>query len=167
MRTAFITGAGSGIGAATAERLAQKGWRLALVDLDEAAAQATAARCGSEAAAFGADNQLWASDGTAAGTRLAYDYGTAVPSTLTGTGNALTGVTTLFLAATTGGTATLWAHTLQPVYTLTPGTNLGLGLTITPLVTEGDDTVTTGDASDAGPVGPGGDPGRRASDKGK
>ncbi len=55
MKTAFITGAGSGIGAATSERLAAKGWRLAIVDLDEQNAQATADRCGAEAIAFGAD----------------------------------------------------------------------------------------------------------------
>lgn len=55
MRTAFITGAGSGIGAATAERLATKGWQLALVDLDQAAAERTAERCGPSAVAFGAD----------------------------------------------------------------------------------------------------------------
>ena len=54
-RTAFITGAGGGIGAATAERLASAGWRLALVDLDVAAAEATAEKCGAEAMFFAAD----------------------------------------------------------------------------------------------------------------
>jgi NAD(P)-dependent dehydrogenase (short-subunit alcohol dehydrogenase family) len=55
VKTGFITGAGSGIGAATAERLAGKGWRLALIDLDAGKAQATAERCGADAVAFGAD----------------------------------------------------------------------------------------------------------------
>ena len=63
-KTAFITGAGSGIGAVTAERLAGKGWRVALVDLDATKAQATAERCGADALAFGAD--ITDSDGLAA-----------------------------------------------------------------------------------------------------
>lgn len=54
-RTAFITGAGSGIGAAAAERLASNGWRVAVVDLDAERASAVASRCGREAAAFSAD----------------------------------------------------------------------------------------------------------------
>jgi len=45
-RTAVITGAASprGIGYATAERFAQEGWAVALLDIDEAGARAAAAR---------------------------------------------------------------------------------------------------------------------------
>ncbi len=43
---AIVTGGGSGLGAATAERLAKAGCRVAAVDIAEAAAQATAARIG-------------------------------------------------------------------------------------------------------------------------
>jgi len=42
-RVAFITGAGSGIGAATARLLAQRGAAVALADIDEAAARSVAA----------------------------------------------------------------------------------------------------------------------------
>ena len=41
-RRALITGGGAGIGAATARLLAQRGWRVALLDRDGAAAQRTA-----------------------------------------------------------------------------------------------------------------------------
>ena len=43
---AIVTGGGSGLGAATAKRLATAGCRVAALDIDEAAAQATAARSG-------------------------------------------------------------------------------------------------------------------------
>ena len=45
-RVAVVTGAGSGIGQALAVRLAADGARLALLDLDGAAAAATARQCG-------------------------------------------------------------------------------------------------------------------------
>lgn len=54
-RTALITGAGHGIGAATAKRLAGSGWRVALVDLDLDAAEAVAEACGPESVALAAD----------------------------------------------------------------------------------------------------------------
>lgn len=52
-RRAVVTGAGSGIGAATARRLAAEGAAVALLDLDEAAAHAVAAEVGGPA--FGVD----------------------------------------------------------------------------------------------------------------
>ena len=45
-RRALITGGGAGIGAATARLLAQRGWRVALLDRDGAAAQRTAEAIG-------------------------------------------------------------------------------------------------------------------------
>jgi NAD(P)-dependent dehydrogenase (short-subunit alcohol dehydrogenase family) len=45
-RRALITGGGAGIGAATARLLAHRGWRVALLDRDGAAAQRTAADIG-------------------------------------------------------------------------------------------------------------------------
>jgi NAD(P)-dependent dehydrogenase (short-subunit alcohol dehydrogenase family) len=45
-KTAFVTGAASGIGAAIAEAFASKGVRVAVVDLDEDAAKAQAEKIG-------------------------------------------------------------------------------------------------------------------------
>jgi NAD(P)-dependent dehydrogenase (short-subunit alcohol dehydrogenase family) len=54
-RVALVTGAGSGIGAAVASALTAKGARVALLDLNEAAAQAHAATLGGDARAFRCD----------------------------------------------------------------------------------------------------------------
>ena len=45
MKTALVTGAARGIGLATAELFIERGWRVALVDRDEAALQEAEERC--------------------------------------------------------------------------------------------------------------------------
>jgi NAD(P)-dependent dehydrogenase (short-subunit alcohol dehydrogenase family) len=49
-RRVFITGGGGGIGAVTAKLLAQRGWRVALLDRDGALAEKTAAEIGKDKA---------------------------------------------------------------------------------------------------------------------
>lgn len=52
---AVVTGAGSGLGQAIAKKLAADGFAVAAIDLDEAAAQATAKQIGGKACGFKAD----------------------------------------------------------------------------------------------------------------
>ena len=54
-RVAIVTGAGSGIGAATARTLAQRGAHVALVDVNEAPLERLAKELPVEAIAIGAD----------------------------------------------------------------------------------------------------------------
>ena len=54
-KTAIVTGAGSGIGRAVALAFAAAGARLACIDIDRTAADATAAACGGEALAVRCD----------------------------------------------------------------------------------------------------------------
>jgi NAD(P)-dependent dehydrogenase (short-subunit alcohol dehydrogenase family) len=54
-RVAVVTGGGSGLGAATARRLAAEGARIAVVDRDREAAEAVAASAGGESIAVHAD----------------------------------------------------------------------------------------------------------------
>ncbi|MDG5751038.1 SDR family NAD(P)-dependent oxidoreductase [Qipengyuania sp. XHP0211] len=54
-RVAIITGAASGMGAATARLFAAEGARVAVTDLDQAACEAVAAECGEHARAYALD----------------------------------------------------------------------------------------------------------------
>ena len=54
-RRVFITGGGAGIGAVTGKLLAERGWRVALLDRDGALAKKTAAEIGHEARGYAGD----------------------------------------------------------------------------------------------------------------
>jgi NAD(P)-dependent dehydrogenase (short-subunit alcohol dehydrogenase family) len=54
-RRVFITGGGAGIGAVTGKLLAERGWRVALLDRDGALAKQTAAEIGKEARGYAGD----------------------------------------------------------------------------------------------------------------
>ena len=54
-RVAIITGAASGMGRATARLFAAEGARVGVIDLDQAACEAVAAECGSDARAYALD----------------------------------------------------------------------------------------------------------------
>jgi len=55
MKSALVTGAGSGIGAVVAARAAQRGYRVGVLDIDEAKARAVASSLGGGAVALAAD----------------------------------------------------------------------------------------------------------------
>jgi NAD(P)-dependent dehydrogenase (short-subunit alcohol dehydrogenase family) len=65
-QAAIVTGGGSGLGAATAEALARAGARVAVVDLNEAAANAVAERIGGIALACDVANESAGADAVAA-----------------------------------------------------------------------------------------------------
>ncbi|HLK24271.1 MAG TPA: SDR family oxidoreductase, partial [Caulobacteraceae bacterium] len=54
-KSVFVTGAARGIGLATARRFAREGWRVAIADIDAAAAEAAARELGGHAAAYRLD----------------------------------------------------------------------------------------------------------------
>jgi NAD(P)-dependent dehydrogenase (short-subunit alcohol dehydrogenase family) len=54
-RRVFITGGGAGIGAVTGKLLAERGWRVGLLDRDGALAKKTAAEIGKEARGYAGD----------------------------------------------------------------------------------------------------------------
>ncbi|SFJ36274.1 NAD(P)-dependent dehydrogenase, short-chain alcohol dehydrogenase family [Phyllobacterium sp. CL33Tsu] len=72
-QTAIITGAGSGLGAATARALAQKGARVAIIDINLEAAEKVAAEIGGIALACNVAN---AAEGEMAVARVADELGT-------------------------------------------------------------------------------------------
>ncbi|SDO81062.1 NAD(P)-dependent dehydrogenase, short-chain alcohol dehydrogenase family [Phyllobacterium sp. YR620] len=72
-QTAIVTGAGSGLGAATARALAQKGARVAIIDINLEAAEKVAAEIGGIALACNVAN---AAEGEMAVARVADELGT-------------------------------------------------------------------------------------------
>ncbi|NTS32049.1 3-hydroxyacyl-CoA dehydrogenase [Phyllobacterium sp. BT25] len=72
-QTAIVTGAGSGLGAATARALAQKGARVAIIDINLEAAEKVAAEIGGIALACNVAN---AAEGEKAVARVADELGT-------------------------------------------------------------------------------------------